>query len=128
MPNDGKEQDRLDLLHYLFQLVLDNNLYLAPVTVDGRRILDVGTGTGIWAIDLADLHPSSQIIGNDLSPIQPSWVPPNLQFEIDDVEDRWTHRILFDFIHCRCMAGSILDWPGLLRQCHEWVPCQPFHQ
>ncbi|KAF7616645.1 hypothetical protein AFLA_004703 [Aspergillus flavus NRRL3357] len=29
---------------------------------------------------------SSEVIGNDLSPIQPRWVPPNYQFEIDDFE------------------------------------------
>ncbi|KAF5499741.1 putative methyltransferase tdiE [Colletotrichum fructicola] len=29
------------------------------------------------------------VIGNDLSAIQPEWVPPNVKFEIDDVESPW---------------------------------------
>jgi len=39
--------------------------------------MDVGTGTGIWAIDMADRFPNAQVKGIDLSPIQPNWVPPN---------------------------------------------------
>ncbi len=74
-------------------------------------MLDVGTGTGIWAIDFADEHPESEVIGTDLSPIQPSFVPPNLRFEIDDVEDEWIFKNKFDFIHCRMLTGSIADWP-----------------
>lgn len=33
-------------------------------------VIDIGTGTGIWAIDFADEHPESEVIGTDLSPIQ----------------------------------------------------------
>lgn len=36
--------------------------------------LDIGTGTGIWAIDFADEHPETTVIGTDLSPIQPDSV------------------------------------------------------
>lgn len=35
-------------------------------------MLDLGTGTGIWAIDFADEYPSANVIGTDLSPIQPT--------------------------------------------------------
>ncbi|EDO00492.1 hypothetical protein SS1G_14362 [Sclerotinia sclerotiorum 1980 UF-70] len=52
-PNDDDEQDRMDLLHHVFNLVLDGKLYLAPIE-DPQRVLDVGTGTGIWAIDFAE--------------------------------------------------------------------------
>jgi tRNA G46 methylase TrmB len=37
-----------------------------------QQVLDIGTGTGIWAIDYADAHPDSTVIGVDLSPIQPT--------------------------------------------------------
>jgi len=39
---------------------LNGQLHLAPVT-QAHRVLDVGTGTGIWAIDFADEHPESQV-------------------------------------------------------------------
>lgn len=35
-------------------------------------MLDVGTGTGIWAIQLAKQYPRSTVVGTDLSLIQPS--------------------------------------------------------
>jgi hypothetical protein len=28
--------------------------------------------------DFADARPNCQVVGTDLSPIQPSWIPPNL--------------------------------------------------
>jgi methylase of polypeptide subunit release factors len=45
--------------------MMEGKLHLAPVK-DPQRILDVGTGTGIWAIDTADLYPSAEVIGTDL--------------------------------------------------------------
>lgn len=29
--------------------------------------------------DFADEFPNTRVIGTDISPIQPSWVPPNLE-------------------------------------------------
>ncbi|KAH8600963.1 S-adenosyl-L-methionine-dependent methyltransferase [Bisporella sp. PMI_857] len=84
IPNDEKEQDRLDFMHHIFYMTLGGKLQLAPIGDSPQRVLDVGTGTGIWAIDFADAYPSAEVIGLDLSPIQPQWLPPNLTFHIDD--------------------------------------------
>ena len=35
--------------HHLWLLTLDDKLFLAPVE-DPQSILDVGTGTGLWAV------------------------------------------------------------------------------
>lgn len=71
----------------------------------------MGTGTGIWAIDMADKYPTAKVVGVDLSATQPEWVAPNCSFEIDDVTLPWTYRPnSFDFIHIREMFGSIVDW------------------
>lgn len=35
------------------------------------------TATNI-ASDFADLHPNVKVVGTDVSPLQPAWVPPNV--------------------------------------------------
>ena len=86
-PNDEQALNQMDIEHHNQMLMLDK-LHLSPIS-DPQEILDVGTGTGIWAIDVADSYPSAIVTGTDLSPTQPSWVPPNVRFEIDDFKDEW---------------------------------------
>ncbi|KAF3913568.1 hypothetical protein ABW20_dc0106072 [Dactylellina cionopaga] len=117
LPNDEAEQDRLDMHHHMLTIIQHGQLHGAPISPAPQQILDCGTGTGIWAIDIADLYPSAVVIGNDLSPIQPNWVPPNLKFEVDDLESEWTYPPgTFDFIYCRYLLGGIADWPKLIKQ------------
>lgn len=70
------ELDRLDLQHHIFSLLFNGKLHFAPVK-SPQRILDWGTGTGIWAIDIAEEFPSAEVIGTDLSPIQPKGYYPS---------------------------------------------------
>ncbi|PUU82489.1 S-adenosyl-L-methionine-dependent methyltransferase [Tuber borchii] len=117
IPNDEPEQERVDIIHHIYLLMLDGKLVRAPIDDGIQRILDIGTGTGIWAIDVAETYPSAQVIGTDLSPIQPSWVPPNVSFQIDDAESDWTFaRDSFDLIHFRHLNGGIKDWGKLIKQ------------
>ncbi|RKL00727.1 hypothetical protein BFJ68_g12593 [Fusarium oxysporum] len=53
-PNDDEEQDRMDLGHHIYRLVLGGDLFLAPIGDKVKRVLDLGTGTGIWAMDFAE--------------------------------------------------------------------------
>ncbi|KAL3466089.1 S-adenosyl-L-methionine-dependent methyltransferase [Aspergillus heterothallicus] len=118
-PNDEKAQDHLDIGHHLHTLLTGGKLYLAPISDGVQKILDIGTGTGIWAIDVADVHPSASVIGTDLSPIQPSWVPPNVEFVIDDCTEEWLYeKNSFDYIHIRGMYGSVGDWDALYKKAY----------
>lgn len=117
MPNDEPESARMNLCHYGVKHRIGGFLHHAPLPAHGApRILDLGTGTGIWAIEMADAYPHADVLGNDLSPIQPALVPPNVRFEVDDIEDVWTHAAPFDLIHARTLTGCIRDWPRLMRQ------------
>ena len=63
---------------------------------------------------MADKFPNAAIIGTDISPIQPAWVPPTVSFQIDDAQQEWTWPINhFDFIHTRNLEGCISDWSDL---------------
>lgn len=135
LPNDEREQDRLDLVHYLWKELVNGDLYRAPISPSNtHRILDFGTGTGNWAFEMAEAFPHAEIVGTDLSPIQPVWCPPNCRFFIDDVESEWTYlpHEAFDYIHGRVMAGSISDWDRLLSQIYDhlkpggWVELQEY--
>ncbi|KAK0624285.1 TAM domain methyltransferase [Immersiella caudata] len=118
MPNDEAEQERLDMTHHLAVLGTGDKLFLSPIS-EPKRILDIGTGTGVWAVEMASLFPDAQILGNDLSAISPRWVPPKVEFEIDDVESAWVHTKPFNFIFSRYMAGSILDWPKYVKTVYD---------
>lgn len=55
MPNDDEEKDRLDILHEMFLTMMDRKLFLAPISNPLTRVLDLGTGTGLWAIDFGKI-------------------------------------------------------------------------
>ncbi|KAI5792544.1 S-adenosyl-L-methionine-dependent methyltransferase [Peziza echinospora] len=119
IPNDEEEQERLDIVHHQMLVVLDGKLHICPLT-NPQRILDIGTGTGIWAIDMANEFESAEIIGTDLSPIQPRWVPPNCRFEVDDAESDWTWpRNHFDMIHARHVGFAIKNWTKFIGQIYD---------
>ncbi|OHW92242.1 methyltransferase domain-containing protein [Colletotrichum incanum] len=120
-PNDEQQNDALDFNHYWITDFLDGRLFLSPIGDNPQNVLDIGTGTGIWAIDFADTFPSANVIGVDISPIQPSWVPPNCRFQIDDFEKEWTFNHDFDFIHARNLEGCIANLPGLFEQCFAYT-------
>ena len=131
-PNDEDELDRMDIFYHALRLTYRNQLFFAPVT-SPQAILDVGTGTGIWAMDAADAHPEAVVIGIDLSPTQPNYAPPNLYYEIADADEEWTFSRQFDLIHTRAMNDhSLKSWPQFLRRAFcalkpgGWVECQEF--
>ncbi|EFX05906.1 methyltransferase type 11 [Grosmannia clavigera kw1407] len=118
--NDDAQNTMLDIQHHVFTLVLDGKLYLAPLPEEINKVLDIGTGTGLWVLDFADQHPQATIIGTDLSPIQPTWVPPNARFEIDDLAEPWTFdEASVDYVHIRWLIGSVRDWPALFKEAYR---------
>ncbi|KAI0390834.1 S-adenosyl-L-methionine-dependent methyltransferase [Xylariaceae sp. FL0594] len=120
-PNDAQHDESMDILHHVSTLMQDGKLHMADLDESRLgKVLDVGCGTGIWAIDFADQYPSAEVIGVDISPSQPQWIPPNLKFEIDDITQPWTYAPnSFDYIHMRWLIGAIPDWYGLFREVYR---------
>ncbi|MBE3049990.1 hypothetical protein IMZ48_47315 [Candidatus Bathyarchaeota archaeon] len=48
--NDDRQNDALDLFHHAHTLSLDGKLFLAPLKDDIQKVVDIGTGTGSWAM------------------------------------------------------------------------------
>ncbi|KAI1760055.1 S-adenosyl-L-methionine-dependent methyltransferase [Hypoxylon sp. FL1150] len=104
LPHDKQEQERNNLQHEISIEVHDGNLHLCPVA-NPRRVLDVGTGTGIWAVEFAKRNPDSEVVGIDLNPVpQPALVLPNCRFYVADVDEDWKFTRPFDFIHVRSLG------------------------
>ncbi|KAK7420635.1 hypothetical protein QQX98_002629 [Neonectria punicea] len=133
-PNDDVEQEREDMKHAMVKLLSNQKLHFAPLGEHPQEVLDMGTGTGIWAIEMGDQYSSANILGVDLSPIQPDWLPANVRFMVDDVESPWLHpRNHFDYIHTRHTVMAIKDWNRLFRRSLEhikpggWMELQEIH-
>ena len=129
------ERDRLDLQHMLFTISCDGALNFAPIDKP-RRVLDIATGTGIWAMEFgksspyiliftithrttAEQHPDARVTGTDLSPIQPNYVPVNCQFEIADAEDEWNFSRPFDYIHGRALLTCFADPRSIIQKAFD---------
>lgn len=120
-PNDEKAQDQQDLSHHLWGLALKGEHYIAPIS-HPQRILDLGTGTGIWVIEVAERHPDAVVHGIDLSPIQPTWLPPNAIFLVDDYNADWIDVEKYDLIHARELLGTVPDWVTLYKNALKYIP------
>lgn len=114
LPNDGEEQDRLDLQHETINALLDGRLSWVPLR-SPKHVLDIATGTGIWAIQFARRNPDSIVVGTDLSLIQPSNVVPNVEFIKEDADEiEWTLPYKFDLIHLRMTYTCFSNFPQIL--------------
>jgi len=71
---------------------------------------------------MGDLYPNAEIIGLDITPMQPTWVPPNVSFQIDDANQPWTFADnYFDFVHTRFLSGCIADWDKFYRDAFRCI-------
>lgn len=63
----------MDIEHDAFTLQIGGlvprpEIAFAALGDDGAAILDVGSGTGKWAIAVANLFPTTTVVGIDLTP------------------------------------------------------------
>lgn len=132
IPNDDTEQARDEMKHVATLELTNGHLYFAPIGESPQKIMDLGTGTGSWAIAMADKFPGAEVIGLDLSPIQEPWIPPNLRFIVEDIHDPWLHGDDFDLIHLRHISLFLRDFESVVTKCFDhlrpggWIELQEF--
>ncbi|HZV48141.1 MAG TPA: methyltransferase domain-containing protein [Candidatus Dormibacteraeota bacterium] len=113
-PRHPGEADRLDLQHHALREALGRN-YLAPVGPLGR-VLDVGTGTGRWGIEICWEHPEALVVGLDLVPGRAEH-PSGYRHVRGNVLRGLPFRDgVFDFVHQRLLVAGIpvAEWPRVV--------------
>ncbi|KAF2083800.1 S-adenosyl-L-methionine-dependent methyltransferase [Saccharata proteae CBS 121410] len=106
-----------EMKHAMVLAACEDKLHFAPLGKNPVRVVDLGPGVGSWCIDFGDKYPGAHVLGIDLSPHQPQWVPPNVKFMVEDAEDEWLNpEDYFDSINARHMTYAIKDYPKLLSQ------------
>ncbi|GAP90229.1 putative umta methyltransferase family protein [Rosellinia necatrix] len=121
VPFDEKEQRRMELQHRLFRHCLNGALTATRIPLNVESILDLGSGTGLWPLEMAVRYPQANILGIDICRIQKTnAVPPNVSFALGNVENPWPIPAgSVDFLHARGLAGGVTDWPVIFRQAYE---------
>ncbi|HLZ20826.1 MAG TPA: class I SAM-dependent methyltransferase [Ktedonobacterales bacterium] len=123
LPKDDQEIHRLDFQHHLLRYTMRGN-FAAPIS-QPTSILDVGCGTGRWAIEMAGLFPTANVIGLDIVPPStrvPGYaerLPENFLFVNGNVFERLPFSDgSFDFVHMRLLFTAIpaQRWPQVLRE------------
>jgi SAM-dependent methyltransferase len=119
LSNSGEPERHIELeesTQQICDLTFDNRLFLAPLSAP-KRVLDVATGHGIWAIDMAKANPSAEIDAFDILTVSVRTHPPNVNFKTHECGEDWPYpEDHFDLIHIRGMAGCIQNWPSVYRK------------
>ncbi|KAF2459535.1 S-adenosyl-L-methionine-dependent methyltransferase [Lineolata rhizophorae] len=128
-PNDDPELERQDLQYEILKVLFGGRNFFAPLD-NPKDILDIGCGTGKWAIEMGCYFPNSRVTGIDLTPCQPvDDLPRNVRFIIDDAnQEDWLVRA--DYIHARMLIGAFEDFREVIRKAYDhldpggWFECQ----
>ncbi|KAG1168255.1 hypothetical protein G6F70_009179 [Rhizopus microsporus] len=118
---DFKEFDRLQRQHYLLKSARKANT--CHQLKDPEVILDVGTGNGIWALEMAAEYCQAKVIGLDIRPpTEQQGKPKNLTYKEADIMQTWPiESNSVDFVFQRNMGQVILkdQWPHVLSEMYR---------
>ena len=124
LPSDDKEINRLDFQHYMLRYTLRGN-FAAPIQRP-MSILDVGSGTGRWAFEMARLFPNSNVIGADIVAPNPDAMPADDGTRPDNyafIQGNILEGLpfadgAFDYTHMRLLLFAIPEarWPDVTRE------------
>lgn len=117
---DLTDQNIVDIQHQLWYLSLNGNLHktILPDTSEKINIMDIGTGTGVWALAMAKRWPNANVIATDLTlPPRRDDTPSNISFIQHNANDSEWPFEKFHFIHARMVDAGVHDWPAFRATC-----------
>ncbi|VDB91586.1 unnamed protein product [Peniophora sp. CBMAI 1063] len=121
LPADEEELQRLDLEHILFQRLMGKypppmpTILAEDVSAGPKRVLDLGCGSGTWALEVAREFPHCEIVAVDLVPMQNEDMPDNCRSEVDDINLGLQHFFNdFDVVHARYISAGIRNYEQLV--------------
>ncbi|MBX5449474.1 class I SAM-dependent methyltransferase [Thermogemmatispora sp.] len=124
LPKDLDEINRLDFQHYVLRLAL-GRLTFAPIEEQlrhGGQVLDVGCGSGRWAIEIARLYPLTQVTGLDLEQVKATTSPPNYRFVQGNILEGLPFAdSTFLYTHQRFLVAALpLErWPWVVQELYR---------
>ncbi|KAF1971847.1 S-adenosyl-L-methionine-dependent methyltransferase [Bimuria novae-zelandiae CBS 107.79] len=124
MPCDQAENDRLAIHHRIYTFALKGKLTTTPITHQTRRVLDLGTGPGHWAVAMARQYPHLEVVGVDMAvwdveTTEESVGCTGVNWEIDDLDPGWHFSEPFDLIYMRGMKGVFAYWEGVYDEIYK---------
>jgi len=135
-------------MQFAFRELLGKNVF-APLS-SPREILDVGTGSGAWCVEVAHQFADANVSGLDLSSIHRNDAPAYCHFIVGNLlEGLKFESECFDFVHSRCLELLFItfliemsrlirasvtkdQWPIYLKEVYRilkpggWVQCGEF--
>ncbi|KZT40970.1 S-adenosyl-L-methionine-dependent methyltransferase [Sistotremastrum suecicum HHB10207 ss-3] len=117
LPADPAEFNRLDLQHRIWLKLMKGPVPFSEQMLDDLlreregyqpAILDLGRGSGIWSIEMAERFPHAKVVGFDLVESQPPALPNNCTFLTGDLT-RGLQPLYgqFDLVHLRLVMLHI---------------------
>ncbi|KAJ7785173.1 S-adenosyl-L-methionine-dependent methyltransferase [Mycena maculata] len=103
------EMQRLDDTHEAFRQYFGGSLCFAPLAQEEpRKILELGCGSGAWAIQAAKQFPNAHVLAVDVAPLPDRIIPTNMKFRLVDLSrpsDLETET--FDIVHARMVMTHV---------------------
>lgn len=123
LPNDDEEFDRLHRQHSMIRYAWQSN-FSAPVkdilNSEGSKVLDVGCGAGSWALEIATNYRNAEVVGIDMSPVQPLSIKlQNVTFVLGNILDGLPFaNNSFDYVFQRLLFTAIPKdkWPYVINE------------
>ncbi|GHO45006.1 class I SAM-dependent methyltransferase [Ktedonospora formicarum] len=135
-PVDDVEMARQLLQHHKIRTTIGGLLPGVPGLAHIRRVLDIGCGCGIWALDLASTYPDMEVVGIDKDPQVIAYATRqaaegqlrNARFLVQDMntlDENIIEPESFDLVNLAFISECLLDivYPDLLR--HLFTFCHP---